>query len=471
MLRNSKVLYKLLVALAFFVCGAVNAVTNTVTYCVNPGWVPYEMVRNGKHVGISADYLRLIGDIAEIDFKFVSTQSWKESLEYIQADKCTIVPMLNDSANRKVYLDFTTPYLESPVVLVTRGADAMLQGFDGLNKQLVGVSSDSFLAGYLARYYPNVSLQLLDSEREGLRALNRGEIDIFTGSLLSVNAELNRMKYSDLYVTGYAEVFNLLRIGVSKGHSDLVQALNDAIGQIPEAAKVDIYRRWHSARPASEPDSRFAVLAIACFVVVLSTMLWRRRIITRYTREITQKNNEIDNLQSILIEKNRTLEFLSSHDPSSNLYNRNFMLHRADDEVSRFNRFNTAASMILFDFTSQYQGGIDGVECGLSDESMKALANVCLRCVREVDIAGRWGSEQIIILCPQTEIDAAKTLADRLKDAVDSHPREEIREVAYSIGVASLSGGESFNDWYERAARALFLSRREHSQQVMIAEQ
>ena len=440
-----------------------------VTYCIDPTWVPYEMLRNDKHMGISADYLKLVGELASIDFQLVKTDSFRQSLEYVQTGRCMLMSMLNNSAYRNVYLNFTVPYFESPNVLVARGGNVMYQGLDALNNQLLGVVKNTFLAEYLARYYPQLRLQLVASEDEGLRALNRGDVDLYIGALLSVNSQLSKMNIQGMNVVGYAEPYNSLRMGVNKAHPELVQQLNRAIELIPEAARVEIYKRWSNVQRNYQQDFRLAVLGVASVAVILATLFWRRNIIRRYTRELRLKQEEMENLQSVLLEKNRMLEFLSSHDSATNLYNRNFMLHRAEDEVSRFNRFHTAATLILFDFSTQ-NSRPEQSELPLSEEGIRELARVCSRSVREVDIAGRWSAEQIIILCPQTPISASKILAERLKDAVESHPRDDIRRLPFSIGLAALQEGESFADWYERVSQALYMARRHHSGKVMIAE-
>lgn len=460
--------------LCLVICGAfladrANADSKQVTYCIDPSWVPYEMLRNGKHVGISADYLRLVGELANLDFKLVETDSFRQSLEYVQTGRCMLMSMLNSSAHRNIYLDFTVPYFQSPNVLVARDAKVMYQGLDGLNNQVIGLAKDTFLAEYIARYYPQLRLQLVDTEGDGLRALSRGDIDVFAGALLSLNSEMNKMNMQELAIVGYAEPYNSLRMGVNKAFPELVTQINDAIGRIPEAARVDIYKRWSNVKRQYHQDFRLTVLGIACVAIILATLIWRRNIMRKYARELRLKQEEMENLQSVLLEKNRMLEFLSSHDSATNLYNRNFMLHRAEDEVSRFNRFHTAATLILFDFSTQNVRPNPNSP-PFSEEGMRELARVCLRSVREVDIAGRWSAEQIIILCPQTPISASKILAERLKDAVETHPRDDIRMLPFSIGMAALQEGETFADWYERASQALYMARRHHSGKVMIAE-
>lgn len=458
-----------LVICSAFLADRATADSKQVTYCIDPSWVPYEMLRSGKHVGISADYLRLVGELANLDFKLVETDSFQQSLEYVQTGRCMLMSMLNSSAHRNIYLDFTVPYFQSPNVLVARDAKVMYQGLDGLNNQVVGLAKDTFLAEYIARYYPQLRLQLVDTESDGLHALSRGDIDVFAGALLSLNSEMNKMNMQELAIVGYAEPYNSLRMGVNKAFPELVTKINDAIGRIPEAARVDIYKRWSNVKRQYRQDFRLAVLGIACVAIILATLIWRRNIMRKYGWELRLKQEEMENLQSVLLEKNRMLEFLSSHDSATNLYNRNFMLHRAEDEVSRFNRFHTAATLILFDFSTQNVRP-NPTSPPFSEEGMRELARVCLRSVREVDIAGRWSAEQIIILCPQTPISASKILAERLKDAVETHPRDDIRMLPFSIGLAALQEGETFADWYERASQALYMARRHHSGKVMIAE-
>lgn len=456
-------------ALFFGMTSSATASPTTVTYCINPSWVPYEMLRNGAHVGISAEYLEVIGELADIKFELVVTDSWQQSLEFVQTGKCMVLPMLAQSYAHRTFLSFTSPYFATPNVLVSDSYDVMYHGVDGLTHQLVAVDKNSYLAEYLARYYPDIRLQLMNSETEAVRELVRGNVDVMAGAMLSVNSELNRMNLQDMAITGYLEPMHLLRMGVNRAHAELVPVLNSAIERIPEATSVAIYKRWNNVKSQRQQDFRLGIMVVFCGGIVLATLIWRKNLLRRCSREMRHKQDEMENLQTVLLEKNRMLEFLSSHDTATNLYNRNFMLHRAEDEVSRFNRFHTAASLILFDFTSHSVRQMNSRPL-INEEGIKELARICLSCVREVDIAGRWSSEQIIVLCPQTPISASKVLAERLKEAVETHQRPDIRELPFSIGLAALQEGETFADWYERASQALYLARRQHGGKVMIAE-
>ena len=135
-----------------------------ITYCIDPNWAPYEAIRNGIHVGISAQYMRLIAEIADLEFTLIPTESWQQSLEYVQQGKCQVIPMLNTSDYRKQFLDFSIPYFEAPNVLVAKAGTPMLQGYSGVGNRTVGIVQGYRQVEYISRHYPGLRLKLMPSE-------------------------------------------------------------------------------------------------------------------------------------------------------------------------------------------------------------------------------------------------------------------------------------------------------------------
>ncbi|MGK0409868.1 MAG: hypothetical protein ACJASB_002026 [Shewanella psychromarinicola] len=50
---------------------------NIIRYCVDPDWLPYEAIIDGRHTGISSDYLALLTDYTDFTFVLVPTSSWR----------------------------------------------------------------------------------------------------------------------------------------------------------------------------------------------------------------------------------------------------------------------------------------------------------------------------------------------------------------------------------------------------------
>ena len=430
-----------------------------VTYCIDPNWAPYEALRNGRHIGISAEYIKIISELSGIKFTLVPTESWEQSLDFVQDGTCQLVAMLNISDFRKQFLDFSEPYFEAPNVLVARSGTPVLQGYGGVGNRLVGVVKGYRNVEYISRYYPELRLKLLGSEKEALSALALGEIDVMVGSLMSVNSYINNQKMDNLEVVGYAEPFDSLGFGVNKAYSHIIPALNDAIRQIPESKKVEIYKQWNNVQVRYKREYFKLTASVIIVLLIIIGWIWRNRTVHGYENLIVQKNSEIESLQTTLLDRNRTLEFLSSHDTLTGLYNRNHMIQKAEEEICRFKRFATTPSLIVLEIEQDKNS-----QAVLSDvdrqDVLKYVAAQCLTIVREVDIVSRFSDEQFVILCPQTNIDEGSILATRLVNRLKHNNVMVGANLVVALGLSELNENESFPDWLERTTKALYQSKR-----------
>lgn len=442
--------------------------TNEVTYCIDPNWAPYEAIRNGIHVGISAQYMQLIAEISDLTFTLVSTDSWQQSLEYVQQGKCQVIPMMNTSDYRKQFLDFSLPYFEAPNVLVAKSGMPMLQGYSGVGNRTVGIVQGYRQVEYISRHYPGLRLKLIPSEEEGLKQLANGEFDVMVGSLMSVNMHINNLKLKDLSIVGYAEPFDSLAFGVNKSYGYLVEKLNFAIERIPETRKVEIYKQWNNVQVRYSRNYTVMVLSTIIVLLVLALFILKNRSTIDYKRTINQKNEEITALQATLLEKNKTLSFLSAHDTVTGLYNRNHMIQRAEEEISRFHRFHTTATLIVIELSAEGVN-VEDIDPLIKEDALRAVSTNCLNTVREVDVVSRFSGEQFMILCPQTELNDAKTLADRLLDCLSSHYllNENFKT---AMGISELRQSEEFTEWFERTIKAVYQSKRQGYGNVTVAQ-
>ncbi|MEG3767525.1 transporter substrate-binding domain-containing protein [Alteromonas sp. 14N.309.X.WAT.G.H12] len=438
--------------------------SNKVTYCIDPEWLPYEALRDGKHIGISADYLRIIEDFTKLEFELIPTESWQESLEALETGRCMMTTMINRTPSRSHFLIFSTPYIEVPNVLIGGTDMPMVQGFDGVGNYLVGVVGGFRHTEYLARYYPNIITEYVDSNAEGLEKVSNGELDLMVGSLLSVYSYINSHEFNNLKIVGFAEPFDLLSFGVNKHYAYLLPILNQAIDTLPESRKVDIYRRWNSAQQVRENRYTPVIIIVVIVVGIIAAVTWRRRVIRIYKQEINDKNEEIEVLQSTLLERNRTLEFLSNRDELTGLYNRNYLMRKVEEEVSRYQRFQNPSSLIGIELQDNLTSRLDQND---QDELYRQMASICLSAVRDVDIAVRCESNRFVILCPQTHIFAAKKLALRLLNALSE---ELVTHITLFVGVAELQQGQGFVEWHEALNKALVSSRRRGGNCVALTE-
>ncbi len=446
------------------------AAQQKVSYCVDPNWPPYDALRNGEHIGIAAEYMERVAQLTDLSFELVPTSSWTQSLEFVQSGQCMMVAMLNPTDSRKQFLAFSDSYFAAPNVLVARGGTPNLQGYEGIGDRLVGVVKGYRHAEYLARYYPTLRLHALDSEGDGLLQLANGEIDVMVGSLYSVNHLLAKLRLNDLEIVGYAEPYDALSFGVNKAYEDeILPKLNAAISAIPESQRVSIYRRWNNTKVQKSNNLLPILAGLMVVSVIVVFLIWRWRVVGTFEKQLAACRQEIDALKTTLLERNRTIEFLSSHDAITGLYNRNQMIQRAEEEVSRFLRFQTSASLIVIELDNG--ANIKYSRSGAySEETLRSVAGLCLTTVREVDVVARFGGDQFVIMCPQTDIVAAKVLADRLIEVIAASHQVNKEHCYVAVGVSALEADERFPDWYERTCKALYHSKREGYNVACIAD-
>lgn len=149
---------------------------------------------------------------------------------------------------------------------------------------------------------------------------------------------------------------------------------------------------------------------------------------------------------------------LALKDELTGLYNYRYFCRRVKEEIERVNRFGGTLSLLLIDvdyfksFNDQY-----GHEYG--NKALKELAGIFLNCTRTVDVVARFGGDEFVVICPNTDAAQAKTVAERIRQrAADSVFRRFYGELTVSIGVVQYRG-EGFDRFIERADKRLYKSK------------
>ncbi|WP_100641671.1 GGDEF domain-containing protein [Alteromonas facilis] len=450
----------------------------TLHYCVDPDWMPYEAIRNGVHVGISADYLQLLSELANIEFVLEKTESWTESLRKVAAGTCDLIPMLNRTPQRESSIAFTDTFFTSSNVMVAPSSSTVIQGYEAITDQVLGVVKGYRHSEYIQRYYPNIALQQFDTERDVLWALSEGKIDLAVGSLLAVNAMIQNNGLTNIQVIGLAQPHDQLRVGVSRrlnkiindevvSARDILDRLNDAIRQIPETEHVNIYRQWNNVKYIEHTDYKMFVWPVVLLLIIISAIVWRNRSINAINRALSLTNSELERLQTELVEKNRSLEFLSIHDHLTGLYNRNFMLQRAEEAVNAFERFKQPVCIMVMD-VDHFKAINDRFGHAVGDKILIELTRISQGSLREVDLIARWGGEEFLILCPNTTEGEAKVLAERIRTSLAKTRIAPLDgPITCSFGVAEIRSGDDFTTWFDNADRCMFNAKREGRNRIV----
>ncbi|MEW6526951.1 MAG: sensor domain-containing diguanylate cyclase [Spirochaetota bacterium] len=224
------------------------------------------------------------------------------------------------------------------------------------------------------------------------------------------NIVITRFFISTLVITSIASLFGLYLKKIFS-HDIIIPILSLAkrVTYIVEAKSVD--------DNYSYPDNEIGVIA---------------QNLEQLTKEkLYQKNMELTKLNDILMN-------LSYIDELTSLYNRRKMEEELIKEFARYTRYGREYSVILIDIDF-FKKINDTYGHDAGDYVLKELALIFKHNCRKTDTIGRWGGEEFLIICPETNILQAYNLAENIRSNVEQHVFITIPKVTISAGIGGAS--------------------------------
>ena len=174
--------------------------------------------------------------------------------------------------------------------------------------------------------------------------------------------------------------------------------------------------------------------------------------------------------RALLKEKAGEFQQLSVTDALTGLLNRRYIEERLIEEVKRSNRHGYPMSFILLD-VDNFKSYNDTFGHPAGDEALKIVGVILRDTLRGADVAARFGGEEFSILLPQTTIDEAVAIAERIRANVEA-AEFPCRKVTVSIGVSSCTSELCTTDGVVQAAdKALYAAKHAGRNNVKVAEE
>lgn len=172
-----------------------------------------------------------------------------------------------------------------------------------------------------------------------------------------------------------------------------------------------------------------------------------------------------------LQEAHERLREASIRDVLTGIYNRRYLEESLAKEFNRAQRYSGKLSLILLDIdffkkVNDQHGHLAG------DQVLREVGTEISTCLRHPDIVGRYGGEEFLFILPETSIEGAKVLAERLRKAIENHPIDYENTTIYvtaSLGAAELRTDlTSYENLINESDRALYQSKANGRNQVTI---
>lgn len=175
---------------------------------------------------------------------------------------------------------------------------------------------------------------------------------------------------------------------------------------------------------------------------------------------------------ALMMERDAALR-LAALDDLTGLPNRRAFESRAEQEQARARRYGQPVALVEIDI-DRFKGVNDTYGHAAGDRTLSMLAKLLLRQLRAQDVVARLGGEEFVALLPETDMDRALAVCERLRAAVAAMKieyGEQSFSVTVSLGVTVLLGSDgSIGQALARADKALYRAKAEGRNRVVAAE-
>ena len=160
---------------------------------------------------------------------------------------------------------------------------------------------------------------------------------------------------------------------------------------------------------------------------------------------------------------NHSLKEESIMDELTGKYNRRHILLELEKEIERARRYKHTLAGIMID-VDDFKKFNDRYGHLLGDTILKEVTNVFEHCIRTIDVLGRYGGDEFIILLPEATPETANVVAERIKKAIREHSvpfKKKALKVTVSIGLHYFGDMTNIdkNDFIEKIDQALYLAK------------
>lgn len=160
-----------------------------------------------------------------------------------------------------------------------------------------------------------------------------------------------------------------------------------------------------------------------------------------------------------LEEKKIQLEQLAVTDRLTGLYNRFMLDHVLETELFRCEYHSSQFTLVLLDI-DHFKLVNDNYGHPVGDQVLIEFARLLTKFVRHTDITGRWGGEEFLIICRNTEMITAKTLVESLRARISEHIFPVVGSKTSSFGITEYKKGDTIMQMMSRVDKALYRAKR-----------
>ena len=313
--------------------------------------------------------------------------------------------------------------------------------------------------------YMDIELEFLSDVKDTLLVYMINEeraasgIAILKSNLRAIYAELGVAQYSlpisQFFVPSWW-LFQNGHEGVSaEPRIDNVMSLQLTTGDntLPRDTRVVIRSISFHGKLVSAADLYLWLLA-SWLLLFLMRVLKSMKGMSENIRETHRHNQELIVLNHFLSIQKDQYETMAKFDKLTGALNRAGARDVLEQIIKDSKSLNVFSALLAIDI-DHFKQINDEYGHDVGDAALRNLVSLIESNTRDIDKLVRWGGEEFMLICPDTKLQSAMMLAEKLRTIIDDTSLITETFITCSFGVAILQD-ESIDEWFKRADRALY---------------
>lgn len=210
--------------------------------------------------------------------------------------------------------------------------------------------------------------------------------------------------------------------------------------------------------PFVSDDGNQSLMGLQVFIVAFSLVMFSMAILVFQQQKSSQ----------LLQAKKDVLEDLYRKDQLTQIWNRYRITEFIEVELSRMQRHQRSFGLIMLD-VDNFKAINDQHGHAVGDKALVELCSLISLHVRDLDLFGRWGGEEFMIVATDTNEKSLMQLAEKIRALVEEHAFQDGHRISVSLGATLSEQGDSIMQIVDRADEALYQSKKAGKNQVTLA--
>lgn len=421
--------------------------THTIRYTSTFAWPPFNFHspdQQNKLQGIVADFWKLIEKRTAMQTIFLPSPTWGGVLDSIKSKTADVTLGTSISKDKEPYALFSKPYASFPNVIVTDKTIDFIPGLESLEGKRVAIGRGYSVIDSITEKYPKIIIIETEDTREGLKLLSSGKVDAVIDILPVVAYLMNADHLFELKISGTTEFNFDVRMMIRNDYPQLKSIIDKAIDTITIAERQKIFNRYIAVTYQERVDYTWAYAIGFGSLFIMAIFVYRQFVMGKYHKKLLH---------------------MATTDPLTQLSNRIRLDEKLLESHQSYQRTQRQYAIIILDLDN-FKRINDTYGHLIGDKTLIAIARILRDNIRDVDVVGRWGGEEFMIICPETDAEGAKYLARKIQEVINTYEFPHINTLTCSFGISVSHEGDRIENVVGRADSALYRAKEEGKNRI-----